>query len=376
MLRTRLIPAVALCLLLSGCGWLDGSYVSVTPHQSQRQEQKVEAKVASNYLELMDALEGMISTGESSGVINVAGYPSDSIESGIAVAISYAMEVYPIGAYAVNGIDYELGTNNSIPALAVTIAYRHTSAQIQAIQHLPDMDAARSAIAQALESYESEVVLLVADYLREDLPQFVRSYAEAHPDTVMETPQVTQTIHGTSGEKVIELSFSYQTSRDSLRQMQSQVKPVFEAAALYVSGDGGEHQKFTQLYSFLMERFSYVFETSITPTYSLLHHGVGDSRAFAQVFAAMCEKAGLECLTVSGTCAGEPRTWNILSDEGRYYHLDLLRCYEEQGFREMTDDEMSGYVWDYSAYPSCPAVPASAAAEPFAPVSPGQAAEE
>lgn len=364
MFRFRLIPAAALCLVLTGCGWLDGSYVSVTPHQSQHQELKAETMVASSYLDLMDALEQMISSGETKGVINVAGYPADSIDSGMAVAIRYATENYPIGAYAVNSIDYELGTNNGVSALAVTIRYGHSAAQIRAIQHLPDMDAAYSAIAKALENYESSTVLLVEDYLNVDLLQFIRSYAEEHPDTVMEVPQVTEAIHGTSREKVIELSFAYQTSRDSLRHMQSQVKPVFDAAALYVSGDGKEHQKFTQLYAFLMERFSYVFETSITPAYSLLHHGVGDSRAFAQVFAAMCREAGLECLTVTGTCAGEPRTWNILSDGGRYYHLDLLRCYEDQGFREMTDNEMSGYVWDYSAYPACPSVPAPAATEP------------
>ena len=45
-----------------------------------------------------------------------------------------------------------------------------------------------------------------------------------------------------------------------------------------------------------MERYDYRIETSITPAYSLLRHGVGDSRAFAVVYAAMCQQAGLECL--------------------------------------------------------------------------------
>ena len=72
------------------------------------------------------------------------------------------------------------------------------------------------------------------------------------------------------------------------------MKPVFESAVLYVSGDGAEKQKFSQLYAFLMERFDYKVETSITPAYSLLRHGVGDSRAFATVYAAMCRLAGLE----------------------------------------------------------------------------------
>ena len=62
------------------------------------------------------------------------------------------------------------------------------------------------------------------------------------------------------------------------------------AGMLYVSGEGEDFQKFSQLDGFLMERFDYKFETSITPAYSLLHHGVGDSRAFAD----SCQHLGID----------------------------------------------------------------------------------
>ena len=100
-----------------------------------------------------------------------------------------------------------------------------------------------------------------------------------------------------------------------------------------------------------MERFDYKIETSITPAYSLLRHGVGDSRAFANVYGAMCRSAGLECLTVTGTRNGEPWTWNMICDNGIYYHLDLTRCKEDGSFCERAEGSMTGYVWDYSAFP-------------------------
>ena len=81
------------------------------------------------------------------------------------------------------------------------------------------------------------------------------------------------------------------------------------------------------------------------------------------MYAAMCRLAGLECMTVTGTHAGDPWTWNIVLDDGHYYHVDLLRCSELGGYHEFTDPEMSGYVWDYTAYPECPAAPAAPAAE-------------
>ena len=151
----------------------------------------------------------------------------------------------------------------------------------------------------------------------------------------------------------MELSFTYQNSREALRQMQQQVRPVFEAASLYVSGEGSDHQKFSQLYGFLVERFDYKLETSITPAYSLLCHGVGDSRAFAEVYASMCRRVGLECLIVTGTRDGDPWTWNMVKDGEKYYHVDLLRRLDSSDFREYSDGEMGGYVWDYSAYPAC-----------------------
>ena len=185
----------------------------------------------------------------------------------------------------------------------------------------------------------------------------------------MEIPQVTEGIYGSGPGRLVELTFTYQNGRDALRLMQSQVKPVFEAAELYVSGDAAARQKYSQLYAFLMERFDYKVETSITPAYSLLHHGVGDSRAFATVYAAMCRRAGLECMVVTGTRSGEPWVWNIIKMGEVYRHVDLLSCSAQGRFQERTDRELESYVWDYSAYPECPVIWAPESSEPAQPQS-------
>lgn len=364
MKRRSLALVLALSLLLTGCSLLDGSYVSVVPHQEQRQNTLSEAVSASDHLDLIEALEDMVAGGAESGVINVAEYPQKYVENGMSIAIRHVQNSDPVGSYAVEAIEYELGTNSGMPAVAVTISYRHSSMEIRMIQRLKDMEEAKTAVAEALTGYDAGTVLLVEDYAEVDFGQLVQDYAEEHPELVMETPQVSAGIYGSGDSRVVELTFTYQTSRDSLRQMQSQVQPVFNAAALYVSGDGADKQKFSQLYAFLMERFDYTLETSITPAYSLLRHGVGDSRAFATVYAAMCRGAGLECRIVTGTRDGEPWTWNMVLDNGNYYHVDLLRCSEAGSFREFTDGNMSGYVWDYSAYPECPEVYVPAPEEP------------
>lgn len=357
MKRTLLPLLFALSLLLGGCGWLNGSFVSVTPHEAPKQVAHADTITAANYKDFLAALKQLVAAGTEVAAIHVEEYPEKALEVGVRRAVYNVMHNDPIGAYAVEDIQYEIGSSSGLPAVSITVTYRHNSTELQRIRRAVSIPQVQIIVANALESYEAGIVLLVGQYEDTDFSQFVQDYAREHPETIMEVPQVTQALYGTGESRVVELIFSYQTSRDSLRRMQAQVKPVFESAVLYVSGDGDDYQKFSQLYAFLMERFDYKLETSITPSYSLLRHGIGDSRAFAQVYAAMCRDAGLTCMTVTGTRDGEPWTWNMILDGEEYYHVDLLRCSERGKYRELMDEEMEGYVWDYSDYPACTGKP-------------------
>ena len=132
--------------------------------------------------------------------------------------------------------------------------------------------------------------------------------------------------------------------------MQDTVKPIFDSAKMYVQTSEEPLQKYEQLYSFLMERFDYKLETSINPAYSLLRYGVGDCKAFAQVYANMCRNAELECLVVTGTRDGEPWYWNLVRIGEEDYHVDLLTCVSNGEFTLMTPQDMENYVWDYLEY--------------------------
>lgn len=361
MKRYILCLWLAVCLALSGCSWLDGSYVSVTPHQQQvigSESQEVEA---SNYLQLRTVLEEMVSGGVESQVIRVGNFDPDILENSLDMAVRHIKSTYPLGAYAVDTITYELGTSGGVAAAAVQITYLHDRTEIQRIHRVSNMEDVEELMADALIQCDTSLVMLIENYVPTDVAQLVEDYATDYPSRVMETPAVTAQTYPNSGlKRVLELKLTYQSSREILRNMQNQVQRIFNSAALYVGGDTAEGRKFGQLYSFLMERFSdYQIKTSITPAYSLLSHGVGDSRAFATVYAQMCREAGLECLVVVGTRSGEPWTWNMVREGEYYYHVDLLACRDAGTFREQTDDRMASYVWDYSAYPVCTGAPAA-----------------
>ncbi len=352
---------LTLSLLLSGCTWLDASYHFAVPYEHSGGSEG-NMNTASNYLQLRTVLEDMVSAGVETSVISLEGFPEEKVSDSMELAIRYILSSYPIGAYAVESIDYELGSVTGDRAMAVEIAYRHERREIQSIVTVNDMEQAQVLIGNALTQYEPSIVLLVEYYQVEDVHQLVKDFAQANPSDVMELPELSLQMYPDMGRRrVLELKFSYQSSRDSLRTMQEEVRRVFASADLYVTHDAEEERKLSQLYAFLMERFDeYQVKTSITPAYSLLTHGVGDSNAVAVVYAAMCRRVGVECQVVVGTRSGEPWSWNIVREDGYYYHVDLLDCQRQGSFRMMTDEQMSDYVWDYSAYPACEGEPEAA----------------
>lgn len=364
-MRKRLIPLLALvCLLLSGCDWMGGSYLSITPHQEQNAVVQTKDRAATNYLQLRTILEDMVASGTESAVIKVAGYREDLLKEGIANAVHYTRERDPRGAWAVDGITYEIGSGGGQPAISVEISYIHGRSEIRKIKNADSMENAKQIIIKALEECSDSVVVLAEDYYAMDMVQIVEDHMKQNPNLIMEMPQVAVGIYPESGSsRILEVNFTYETSRESLRHMQQEVRRVFASAQLYVSSDATTAQKCAQLYTFLMERSDYQIQTSITPSYSLLNHGVGDCEAFASAYAAMCRQAGVDCQMVSGTRDGESWYWNIIREDDVYYHVDLLRCYEEGCFSRRTAEELQGYVWDYSAYETSETVPAEAAAE-------------
>lgn len=349
---------LAFSLLLCGCASIfDGSYVSTQPNQVQGSLIDIGDIQAATYDELLSAVISLAERGAKSGIIYVPMYDPERVAADMERAARFALLKSPIAAYAVQEITWELGTNNGQRAAAVNITYIHDRAEILKIRTVQNMEQAAQMIYQELGDSSTGIVLYVVDYNKTDFVQMVEEYAFRNPQLVMETPQVVANIYPNTGaSRVVELKFTYQNTREALRQMKNQVLPVYASATYRISEENSIMENFSRLYSFLMDRGfgEYTIETSNTPAYSLLWHGAGDSRAFATLYAAICRYVDLDCEVVTGTRNGEPWYWNLIKIEEAYYHLDLLRSYEDGGFSLRVDQEMNGYVWDYSAYPATP----------------------
>lgn len=349
-MKKILIPILVLMLLLSGCSaLLEGEYHSVKPHASENVKLPDDAVTVADYSQVQEALLKMVTSGKQESTFYITGFDMEEADQYMRTAVDYIMKNSAVGAYAVEEIQYESGTSGGVAAIAVEVNYLHGRQEILRIKNANNMDSVKTLIGFSIKNCDPSVVIKVREYRQLDLELFVQEYANQNPHLCMEIPQVSVNLYPNSGEeRVMEISFTYANGRDTLRNMQSTVAPIFSAAELYVQGSDDKSQKYEQLYAFLMERFDYTIETSITPTYSLLRYGVGDSKAFALVYNAMCRNANLDCQVISGTRDGEAHYWNQIRYDDIEYHVDLLACNETGEFSVMLPEEMTGYVWDYS----------------------------
>ena len=345
-----LLLACIMLMLFSGCSqWMDGTYYSVEKIQDTSESAQSGVLSAESYDALKNTLVDMVEDAVQECTITTTKISQKDLEKFMEDAVAYVTTRYAMGAFFVDEITYEVGINGGKTAVAVDISYNRSKSEILRIDKVKNVEEAKTIIYKALNTCEQGVAFYVDEYAETDLPQMVADYANTMPDLVMEIPQVSVDTYPESGsQRIIELKFTYQTSRDELRLMQEQVQPVFTAAQLYVSSSDSDMKTVQQLYSFLMERYDYTIETSITPSYSLLIHGVGDSRAFANVFAAICRYADINCDVITGTKNGSPWCWNSLSINGETYYLDLIQCSNTDGFVLCRDTAMDGYVWDFS----------------------------
>lgn len=344
-----LLLTAMLCLSLTGCGlWIQDSYISVKPYQVENVNAEYEMITVASYEQLQEALETMVEDCVQSAIIAVPGFQENTIDEQMSSATNYIIRNNAIGAYAVEQIAYEVGTSGEDLAIAVDISYRYNRSNILRMKRVENAEAASEEIKLALQQYDSGITLYINDYNETDFLQVIQDYVDENPQLCVEMPQVAAAIYPESGQmRVLDLTFDYWNSREVLRSMQENVMDVL--GQLEVRGESAQ-QRATEVYNFLTDLHPYTVETSVTPSYSLLRYGVGDSKAFATVYAAMCREKGIQCKVVSGSRGGVAWYWNAVYDNGQVYYLDILRCYEGTGFRLLQEHQMSGYVWDYSAY--------------------------
>ena len=373
-----IIPGLAL-LLLTGCGLVQNSYLSVEEHydpyayheetQPSTEPEPTEPTLqnAASYFAVKSILRGFVTEGVEHGSFLYA-QSSGDVDETLRRAFNDVKTEDPIGAYAIDYMEYTRHRNGDGWLVTVDAVYRRSASEIDAIRSVRGNDAALELIHQTIDQLGTAVTLQVSGYRELDFAAEIRQYCLAHPNLVVKLPQIAVDIYPESGNvRVVELHFSYDLDRDTLRGMQSDVASVLSSAESYARYAAEDRSKLELLYTFLTTRFSYQEDREGGSVYRLLCEGVGNCESFAAVTAYLCGRIGVDCRIVEGTCrsetesdeAGEaltfPYVWNIVTIDGVSWHVDLQACAlaGEEECRLLLDEEMVGYEWDREAYPAC-----------------------
>lgn len=356
MKRYFSLMLAVLLLLLGAC--TQREYLSVKPHEEQYVEQEnADATVISDYEGLVSALLQQCSRHETNGLIRVYGYPGEIVED-VPKAVYYVAKQSALGAYAVDYITYDCAQVVSYYEISVDITFSRTMEQMQELIATRGENAIRLRVSDALQSYAPTLALRVYSTGVYDVEGFVREYYNENPGLLQVCPDVQISFYPRNvavEEYIMQIDFSYPYPEEELQRYQQEVNAVVDAAVEYVQHRESEEEKLMLLYVYLAERFNYEEKSTDTPVYSALCQGQVNASAAARTMKTLCNAIGVDCWVVEGTYLESPWYWNIVEVDGKYYHVDAMRCISAgQAVLNLDlDSGMSLYSWSRSDYPAC-----------------------
>lgn len=177
MKKIRLLPMLACVLLLTGCSsFLYREYSVVEPHSSSYYENE-DVLRAESYQEIVNDLLILVGQQAKEGTIWL--YPESQEADAADMAERACREVQmetPLGAYAVEYITYTLDdTGRNYAAITLTIGYRRTAEQMDALIHATSITALPDLLAAAAERGDAELTVQLSYF--DDQQQEVRAIA-------------------------------------------------------------------------------------------------------------------------------------------------------------------------------------------------------
>lgn len=354
--RTLLPLALCLVLTLSSCGYVaQRSYTVVAPYVEQRADtEDVSALRAANYAELLNCVQYFVTMGEEEGTVRLYQYAGD-VETDLAAACQEVAQNDPLGSYALTDIAYSYSRIVTYYECTLTYRYRRTFDQIASIRTVYGTTGIRAAIAEALQSWQDELVLRTSAYYadQDSILLLLREAYYGNPAYAIETPSATVTVYQSTGAtRIVEIQFDWSLSQAELQYRADAAKSVLtELTSIVVSKDEtGVWLLYSQLAA--LAELDAGGSDSI---YDALCGGAASSRGIALAFEALCGLADIPCELVGGTKDGSPYYWNIVTIPEGSFHLDVAEGLDEDGFLCYDEDMEERYRWDMQAYPSCPA---------------------
>jgi hypothetical protein len=189
-MKKLLALALALCLLTGCAPLLERSYSTVEPHSSKFWESEAAGTLrAENYQDVVNDLLLLIGQHTESATLRLYGQEDDlSVSDILERAAAEIQQETPMGAYAVEYITSAVQPQRSYYEVTLSIGYRRSAEQIQAVVNATSTEAVYSLLESALDAEKTELAIRIAYWSDED-----RGDVEAAVAQLREERQLTET---------------------------------------------------------------------------------------------------------------------------------------------------------------------------------------
>lgn len=356
--RLSAFVLAAVCVFLSGCGWIRDEYTSVKEHKepyvyTEPEEDEAEP-TAENAGVLKNRILSFVRKGISNGRIDITEYSGDAHDE--IVTVLEELKSNPVYAYAVDYSDYEFLESEGKSLLEIRMVFRRSAEEISAIMNVRGQQTAQTRVLESVESMDSALTLKVSEYTETDFEAQILRFCLENPTLAPQLPEVSVQVYPEEGDtRIVELHFGYTDTREELRSRKDSLDTTLNSAARAVFSES-DTDCLHQLCTYLLERDEYTAaEKTESPVYQLLTKKQASDMGFASAVFYILNECGVDCRMVIGEKNGAPYCWNIVCIAGQYFHLDLRHQWEND-FTEpqlFYDSQMNGYQWDTDQYPRC-----------------------
>lgn len=364
-MKNRVFAVLLAVMLFAGCSaYRSAEYLNVQEHvdpfsyKETEETTEDEPLTASTYYDLRSVLTTLMTEGTEHAEIQILRY-SGNLDDDLRRVVDDLTQIDPVGAYAIDYINYETIGDAGRTVVDVNLVYRRSAGEIASIRSVRGNDQADQLLYNALEEFAPSLTLQISGYADEDFEETIRSYCLYHPDKTAFCDTVSVSLYPQSGNvRVVEFHFSYEKPKDELRTTASDTATALSSAYNYMRYAETPRDRATLALSYLAGRFEYV-QSEDASVYTLLCEGTANSTVVSSAFAFLCKSAEIPCRIIEGTKYQQPYTWVMIELESVWYHLDVSEAVfrESRALTLKTDAEMNGYDWQRELFPISNGVP-------------------
>lgn len=355
-MKKRLFALALICglfLALSGCAaMLNREYSFSTPHTEYPVSDKSAVLQAENYQGLVNAILYFVTEHKDTGIVHLT-YAQDEarMDSDLAAACREICEEDPLGAYAVEDIQYTSQRMTAYYEVTASISYAHSEEEVSAIAPVAGSSAIRQTVSAAMIAFADKCVFRVS-YFTGDVLSLRQLVRQTWLDTplALAGPKANITLYPNSGtSRIVEITLIWPQDAAALaaqsQRLEQRALELLEQANL-----SPENLTPEVLLDILKGAAVYDPEGEGT-AYAVLVDGNGNALGFVQALRLLYQLTDLEATVVEGSLDGGKQFWLIVNTPDGYRHLDPTLS--QPIYATDNDFTEAGYTWDMNRYPAC-----------------------